>query len=111
MTQSCVEELSVTSRSGFVRLALPAGGGGAVEQHRALTFVAGERGGTLELGACLLVPAKPGEQIAADARQQVVAAELGPRRQRVDELKAPGRPERHGDRDRAVELHHRGRRE
>src|SRR5262245_65049009 len=83
-------------------------GGGAVEEDGALACVAGQRGGALELGARLLVAAEPGQQVAADAGQEMVAAQLRPAGQRVDELEAPLWAEGHGDGDRAVELHHRG---
>src|SRR5436190_7462551 len=85
--------------------------GGTVEEHRALARVAGERGGALELGACLLAAAELSEEVAADARQQVVVAEFRLRRQRVDELEATGGPAGHGNGDRTVELHDGGRRE
>jgi hypothetical protein len=48
--------------------------GSAAEQRGAFARVAGERCGALELGARLPEAAEPGEQVAADARQEVVVA-------------------------------------
>ncbi len=71
----------------------------------------GERGGALELRARLVVAAELREQVAAHGRQQVVAAQRRLASERVDQLERRLRAERHPDRDRAVELHHRRRRE
>ena len=49
----------------------------AGEQHRALALVVRERRGALELGACGGGAAEAGEELAADAREQVVALERG----------------------------------
>jgi hypothetical protein len=68
-------------------------------------------GRALELRARLVEAAELGEEVAAHARQQVVALERRLRGQRVDELEAGRRAERHRDRDRAVQLHDRRRRE
>jgi len=48
--------------------------GGAAGQDGAFARVAGEPGGALELGARLRQAAEPGEQVAADARQEGVVA-------------------------------------
>ena len=45
-----------------------------------------------------------GEQVAAHARQQVVAAERRVVDQRIDQLEAGRRSERHADRDRAIQI-------
>ena len=43
----------------------------------ALGGVAGHGRGAFEFGAGFRVPAKPGEQVAADTRQQVIVLERG----------------------------------
>src|SRR5688572_13080986 len=60
--------------------------GGPPEQELALARVARDRRRALELRARLLVPAEPREQVAADARQQVVALERSLGDELVDEL-------------------------
>src|SRR4051794_39280669 len=55
----------------------PPAGLRAGAQEVSLPGVARERGGALELGARLAVPAEAGEQVAADAREVVVARERG----------------------------------
>lgn len=46
-------------------------GGGLAEQHRSFAGVAAQPGGQLEFGAGLPGAAQAGQQLAADARQQV----------------------------------------
>ena len=65
----------------------------------------------LELGARFLGAPELRQQIAAHARQQVVALQRRLVGERVDELEPGRRTERHRDRDRAVELDHRRRRQ
>src|SRR5262245_26215651 len=78
--------------------------GGAGEEEAALAVVAREGGGALELAARLVATAEPREEIAAHARQEVVAGEAAVAAQRVDELEAGGRSLRHRDGDGAVEV-------
>ncbi len=66
--------IGVFGKPRRLRLRLRRTPGGAAEQHGAFARVAGERGGALELGARLPPAAEPGEQVAADARQEVVVA-------------------------------------
>src|SRR5919199_2816162 len=78
---------------------------GALEEQFALGDVARERRRPLELRAGLVETAEPGEEVAAHARQEVVALERRLRGQRIDELEARRRSERHGERDRPIQLH------
>src|SRR5438067_767594 len=78
---------------------------GALEEQFALAEVARERRRPLELRARLVETAEPGEEVAAHARQEVVALERRLRGQRIDELEARRRPERHRERDRPIQLH------
>src|SRR6266516_1739541 len=84
---------------------------GAFEEQGALAFVVGERCSTLELLTCLVQAAELGQEVAADAWQEVVTLQRRVRGERVDELQARGRAERHRERDRAVQLHDGGWRE
>src|SRR6266540_4172437 len=79
--------------------------GGALEQQLALASVSRERCRALELLTGLGETAESGEEIAAHGRQEVVPLEGRLRRQRIGELEARRRTERHRERDRAVELH------
>ena len=79
-------------------------------EQRSLARVAGQRRRALELGARLVEASELGQQIAAHARQQVVAGQRRLVRERVDERQPGGRPVGHADRDRAVELDDRRRR-
>src|SRR5919201_6830142 len=78
---------------------------GALEEQFALADVACERRRPLELRAGLVETAELGEEVAAHARQEVVALEQRLRGQRIDELEARRRPERHRQRDRPIQLH------
>src|ERR687883_1216269 len=78
---------------------------GALEEQFALADVARERRRPLELRTGLVETAEPGEEVAAHARQKVVALERRLRGQRIDELEAHRRPERHRERDRPIKLH------
>jgi hypothetical protein len=78
----------------------------------ALAVVGGEGGRPLELRARLIRPAQPGEQVAADRGQQMVAPQGRVAREGIDDGEGPGRAGcavRHGDGDGAVELDDRGR--
>jgi DHA3 family multidrug efflux protein-like MFS transporter len=85
----------------------PFGVGGAAVEHGALPLVAGERGCPGELAPRLAVAPEAVEQIPAHGGQQVVAAEHRLPREPVDDLEPGGGAEDHGQRDGAVELHHR----
>ena len=86
---------------GHVLLALEDHVGGqataapAAEQQLALARVARERGGALELPRASSRRPSLAEQVAAHARQQVVARERGLVGQRVDQLEAGRGPEGH----------------
>ncbi len=81
-----------------------------VGSRRALALVAGHGGGAFEFGLGLVEPAELGERRSAlDARQQVVVLQRRLVEQLVDEIEAGLRPERHRQRDRAVELDDRAR--
>src|SRR5262245_43015195 len=84
---------------------------GALEEQRALAFIARQRGRALQLRARLIIAAQLEEQVAAHARQEVVAIERWLRGQRLDEVEAGLRAEGHGDRHRAVQLDDGGRRD
>src|SRR5438105_4982458 len=85
--------------------------GRTLEQQLALARVAGERRGSLQLGACFIVPAELREQVAAYARQQVISLERRLIGELVDELESGGRTERHRNGHGAIELDDRRRRE
>src|SRR3954451_7766426 len=78
--------------------------GGPGEEQLALPRIPRHRRGTLELRARLRDATEPREQVAADAREQVIAVERTAGRQLVHEAEPDLGPERHPDRDRAVEL-------
>src|SRR5260370_15989588 len=82
--------------------------GGALEEQLALPSVSRERCGALELLPRLVEAAELCQKIAAHAGQEVVALKRRLRSQPIDELETGGWTERHPERDRAVELHHRG---
>ena len=64
-------------------------------------------GRELELGACLLVAAELREQVAAHARQEVVALKRSVNDQLVHQLESGGRAERHPHGNGSVQLHDR----
>ena len=68
------------------------------KQQLALALVAGQRRGALELGARLVDAAELGEQVAADAGQQVVVVQRGLVDAARRRARAPAcRPERHAE--------------
>src|SRR5262249_44402184 len=79
---------------------------GAVEQQGTLASVAGEPGRTLELPRGFAEATELGEQIAADARQKMVALERGVGNERIDELETGGWTERHAHRYGAIQFDH-----
>ena len=82
----------------------------AVEQQVAFAVVAGEFGRALEFGLGLGGSAEFDQQVTADAGQQVVAVQRRSRSTRSSmQVEAGLRTERHGHRDRVVELHDRRR--
>src|ERR1700730_17813044 len=81
--------------------------GHSVKEQLALTGIARERLRSLEFSTGLPEAAKLDEEVPAHARQEVVRLERRLRPQRVDELEARGRTERHRDRDRPIQLHDR----
>src|SRR5437870_2143862 len=83
------------------RRRLPRARGGALEQQLALPSVSGERCRALELVTRLVQAAELREQVAAHARQEVVALERRLRGQRIDQLEARRRTGRHGGGNRA----------
>src|SRR4051794_7317044 len=85
------------------RLPSPQGGQLAAE-HVTLPLPGAQAYGGLELGAGLVGAAEPGEQLAADAREQVRAREVAGLGQRIDQRQGCGRSAGHGDGDGAVEL-------
>src|SRR5205823_998087 len=101
------------SRAPTTTAFLPSGaatgrGRGALEQELALACGAGERRGALELRAGLVEAAELHEQIAADARQEVVALERRLRHGPVDDLESGDRSKGHRDGDTAIQLDDRG---
>src|SRR5437867_3532414 len=78
---------------------------GALEEQRALARVAREPRRALELRPGLVRAAEPGEEVAPHGRQEVIALERGLRGQGIDDLESRRRTERHGVRDRAIQLH------
>src|SRR5712692_2963067 len=80
-------------------------GGGSLEQQGALAAVAREGCRPLELGTGLLTAPQLGEEVAPYAREEVVGLERRLGDQLIDDLEARGRPERHRERDRAIQLH------
>src|SRR5258708_1915750 len=74
----------------------------ALQQQLALASVARERCCALKLRACLVEAAQFREEVAAHARQQVIALERRFGGQGIDELQAGRRTEGHRDRDRTV---------
>ena len=86
-------------------------GAGTLEQQLALAGVAGQRGGALELVARLLRAADLDEQVAAHARQEMIALERRLGGQRIDEVEAGCGTDGHRYRDGAVQLDDRRRRE
>src|SRR5437667_4019111 len=85
--------------------------GGALEEQLALPCVPGERCRALALRPCFVETAELRQEVAAHARQEVVAPEGRLRGQRIDELEARCRTECHRDRDRAIQLDDGGGRE
>src|SRR5919198_4123544 len=85
--------------------------GRAVEEQSALAGVAGERCRALELHTRLVEAAELRKEVATHGRQEVVRLERRLRRQCIDERQACGWTERHGERDRTIELHDGGWRE
>src|SRR5215207_5881213 len=83
----------------------------AVQQHGALASVLREREGALELGARVGEPAQLLQQVAAHGREEVIAVQGRLLGEVVDEPQCLSGPERHADRDRAVEVHDRRRRD
>lgn len=73
-------------------------------QQSAFACVAGEGGGALELGPCLLVAAELVEEVAAHTGEKVIAPEGGLVGERVDEGECGGGTGGHGDGDGTVEL-------
>jgi hypothetical protein len=69
-----------------------------------LARVAGQFAGPLELGAGLPWPPQLHQEVAADAGQQVVAAQGGFGGELVDQVEAGLGPERHGHGDGPVQL-------
>src|SRR5919201_2122154 len=63
-------------------------GAGSSQEHLALAGVFRQRGGALEFDPRLVRAANPGEQVTANARQQVVSTEKGFTDQLVDQLEA-----------------------
>ena len=74
------------------------------EQQRAFALVAGHGGGALELDLRLFHAAELGQEIAADARQQVIILQRRFVDQLIDEIQPGLRAEGHRQGDRAVEL-------
>src|SRR5207249_5218051 len=81
---ACQTMPDLSVRTGSTSRARP----GALKKQRALTLVAGERCGALELRAGLIKAAELEEQVATHARQQVVARQRRLRGQRVHQLQA-----------------------
>jgi hypothetical protein len=74
----------------------------ARQQQLALGAVLAQVRRAHELGARLVSPAEADEQVAAHARQQVIAAQRGVPGERLDQLQPGLRAERHRHRDGAV---------
>ena len=85
--------------------------GGSFQEQRSLALIAGQPGRPLELLPRFGMPAELGQEVAPNARQEVVRPQCRLGAQPVDELQAGRRPERHADRHGPVELHHRRRRQ
>src|SRR5436309_3607874 len=85
--------------------------GGALEEQLPLPCVAGERCRALALRPCFVETAELRQEIAAHARQEVVAPEGLLRSERIDELEARSWTECHRDRDRTIQLDDGGGRE
>src|SRR2546429_7681992 len=66
-------------------------GGGALEQQAALARLLRERRPTLKLAARFLVAGEPGEEVAADPRQQGIRTGRAPGPEPGPELEAPRR--------------------
>ena len=77
------------------------------DQQFTLASIAREPGCALELCARLVHAAELLEEIAADARQEVVVFERRLGSERVDEFEACSRTKSHGKRHRTVQFHNR----
>src|SRR5690348_11363068 len=89
--------MAITSASSRAR-------GCTLEQKSALPRVLGERGRALELDARFVESAELHEKIAAHARQKVIGLERPTRDDRVHDVEAACRTERHRYRDRTIQL-------
>ena len=81
------------------------------QQHRPLALVPGQRDRVLEFGARLGTATELDEEVGPHAGEQVVVGEPGIAGQGVDQVQSLGGAVGHRDRDGAVELHHRPRRQ
>ena len=84
-------------------------GASAGVEHSPLARVARQCGGALELGARFIAPPESGEQVAPNARQQMVAVHQRIRPELIHDGQPRCRPIRHADSNSAVELDDGGR--
>ena len=82
-------------------------GSGTVEEQRALTGIARQCCGAIEFRACLIEPAELRQQVAAYARQEMVASQRWLGGQRIDQRQARCGTECKRQRDRPIEFDHR----
>src|ERR1700733_3964310 len=80
------------------------------QQQLTLSCVACQRSRALELRASFIEASEFVQQIAAHARQQMIILERAFCRQRVHHFQPGRRTERHRNRDRAIQINHRRRR-
>src|SRR5262245_8180175 len=77
------------------------------EKHLTLTFVSGQRRGTLELEACFVEATEFEEQISSRCREQMILGKRLVARQLIDQRQAGLRSARHADGNRLVQPHDR----